>query len=69
MARRDGLQRAYKEKMKEISVLSLICSCLYPERKNVMGEFEGTLVAPGRLQMPQTYKLKTYFLDLKPGKF
>ncbi|KAG7246379.1 hypothetical protein CRUP_010344, partial [Coryphaenoides rupestris] len=27
--------------MKEISVLSLICSCLYPEsRKNVMGEFE-----------------------------
>lgn len=33
---------AYKEKMKEISVLSLICSCLYPEtRKNVMGDFEG----------------------------
>lgn len=32
---------AYKEKMKEISVLSLICSCLYPEaRKNVMEEFE-----------------------------
>ncbi|XP_070777620.1 stathmin-2b isoform X1 [Enoplosus armatus] len=33
---------AYKEKMKEISVLSLICSCLYPEaRKNFMGDFEG----------------------------
>ncbi|XP_010871689.1 stathmin-2b isoform X1 [Esox lucius] len=33
---------AYKEKMKEISVLSLICSCLYPEaRKNLIGEFEG----------------------------
>lgn len=33
---------AYKEKMKEISVLSLICSCLYPEsRKNIMGDFEG----------------------------
>ncbi|XP_010871690.1 stathmin-2b isoform X2 [Esox lucius] len=32
---------AYKEKMKEISVLSLICSCLYPEaRKNLIGEFE-----------------------------
>lgn len=29
--------------MKEISVLSLICSCLYPEsRKNVLGDFEGT---------------------------
>lgn len=27
---------AYKEKMKEISVISLICSCLYPEaRKNL----------------------------------
>lgn len=33
---------AYKEKMKEISVLSLICSCLYPETtKNIMGDFEG----------------------------
>lgn len=33
---------AYKEKMKEISVLSLICSCLYSEsRKNILGEFEG----------------------------
>lgn len=29
--------------MKEISVLSLICSCLYPEsRKNLLGDFEGT---------------------------
>lgn len=37
------LSTAYKEKMKEISVLSLICSCLYPEsRKNIMGDFEGT---------------------------
>ncbi|KAM6973997.1 stathmin-2b isoform 2-T2 [Tautogolabrus adspersus] len=35
---------AYKEKMKEISVLSLICSCLYPEtRKNIMGDFEADL--------------------------
>lgn len=34
---------AYKEKMKEISVLSFICSCLYPEtHKNIMGDFEGT---------------------------
>lgn len=33
---------AYKEKMKEISVLSLLCSCLYPEaRKNLVGEFQG----------------------------
>ncbi|XP_068602992.1 stathmin-2b [Brachionichthys hirsutus] len=32
---------AYKEKMKEISVFSLICSCLYPEsNKNIMGDFE-----------------------------
>ncbi|XP_046875006.1 stathmin-2b isoform X1 [Hypomesus transpacificus] len=38
---------AYKEKMKEISVLSLICSCLYPEaRKNLMGEFEDMEVKP-----------------------
>lgn len=29
--------------MKEISVLSLICSCLYPEsRKNILEDFEGT---------------------------
>ncbi|XP_030645382.1 stathmin-2b isoform X1 [Chanos chanos] len=32
---------AYKEKMKELSLVSLICSCFYPEtRKNVMGEFD-----------------------------
>ncbi|KAM9416076.1 stathmin-2-like isoform 2-T3 [Salvelinus alpinus] len=32
---------AYKEKMKEMSVLSLLCSCLYPEtRKNLVGEFQ-----------------------------
>uniref|UniRef100_A0A8K9V3T6 Stathmin n=1 Tax=Oncorhynchus mykiss TaxID=8022 RepID=A0A8K9V3T6_ONCMY len=38
---------AYKEKMKEISVLSLLCSCLYPEaRKNLMGEFQGMEVKP-----------------------
>ncbi|XP_041822886.1 stathmin-2b isoform X2 [Melanotaenia boesemani] len=38
---------AYKEKMKEISVLSLICSCLYPEtRKNVMGDFEDMDIKP-----------------------
>lgn len=38
---------AYKEKMKEISVLSLICSCLYPEtRKNIMGDFEDLDIKP-----------------------
>nr|XP_046216742.1 stathmin-2-like isoform X2 [Oncorhynchus gorbuscha] len=32
---------AYKEKMKEMSVLSLLCSCLYPEtRNNLVGEFQ-----------------------------
>ncbi|XP_053289221.1 stathmin-2a isoform X1 [Pleuronectes platessa] len=34
---------AYKEKMKELSMLSLICSCFYPESRNkLMSEFEGT---------------------------
>ncbi|XP_076006065.1 stathmin-2b isoform X1 [Genypterus blacodes] len=38
---------AYKEKMKEISVLSLLCSCLYPEsRKNVMGDFQDMDIKP-----------------------
>ncbi|XP_071356784.1 stathmin-2b [Trachinotus anak] len=38
---------AYKEKMKEISVLSLICSCLYPEsRKNIMGDFDDMHIKP-----------------------
>ncbi|KAF3833905.1 hypothetical protein F7725_025109 [Dissostichus mawsoni] len=38
---------AYKEKMKEISVFSLICSCLYPEtRKNLMGDFEDLDIKP-----------------------
>ncbi|XP_034017427.1 stathmin-2b isoform X3 [Thalassophryne amazonica] len=38
---------AYKEKMKEISVFSLICSCLYPEnRKNIMGDFEDLDIKP-----------------------
>lgn len=33
---------AYKEKMKELSVLSLICSCFYPETRNKLAhEFEG----------------------------
>ncbi|XP_070767711.1 stathmin-2a isoform X1 [Enoplosus armatus] len=33
---------AYKEKMKELSVLSLICSCFYPEARNkLVREFEG----------------------------
>jgi hypothetical protein len=33
---------AYKEKMKELSVLSLICSCFYPETHNkLLGQFEG----------------------------
>lgn len=35
---------AYKEKMKELSVLSLICSCFYPEaRNNLVCEFEGKI--------------------------
>ncbi|XP_026155987.1 stathmin-2b [Mastacembelus armatus] len=38
---------AYKEKMKEISVLSFICSCLYPEtRKNIMGDFDDMDIKP-----------------------
>nr|XP_061789219.1 stathmin-2-like isoform X2 [Nerophis lumbriciformis] len=33
---------AYKEKMKELSVLSLICSCFYPEARNkILNELEG----------------------------
>ncbi|KAM6125734.1 stathmin-2 [Pterocles gutturalis] len=31
----DLLPRAYKEKMKELSMLSLICSCFYPEPRNM----------------------------------
>ncbi|TRY84396.1 hypothetical protein DNTS_025479 [Danionella cerebrum] len=38
---------AYKEKMKELSLVSLICSCLYPEaRNNIMGQFEDMEVKP-----------------------
>ncbi|XP_028316811.1 stathmin-2b [Gouania willdenowi] len=38
---------AYKEKMKEISVFSLLCSCLYPERrKNMMDDFEDLNIKP-----------------------
>ncbi|XP_066571999.1 stathmin-2b isoform X2 [Amia ocellicauda] len=38
---------AYKEKMKELSMLSLICSCFYPEpRKNLICEFEDMEVKP-----------------------
>uniref|UniRef100_A0A3Q3ANA7 Stathmin n=1 Tax=Kryptolebias marmoratus TaxID=37003 RepID=A0A3Q3ANA7_KRYMA len=38
---------AYKEKMKELSVLSLICSCFYPEsRKKLACEFEDMEVKP-----------------------
>ncbi|XP_028326520.1 stathmin-2a [Gouania willdenowi] len=38
---------AYKEKMKELSVFSLICSCFYPEsRKNLAFEFEDMEVKP-----------------------
>ncbi|KAF6739687.1 Stathmin-2 [Oryzias melastigma] len=38
---------AYKEKMKELSVLSLICSCFYPESRNkLMCEFEDMEVKP-----------------------
>ncbi|XP_036395070.1 stathmin-2-like [Megalops cyprinoides] len=38
---------AYKEKMKELSVVSLICSCFYPEtRKNLVCEVEDMEVKP-----------------------
>ncbi|XP_056142229.1 stathmin-2a [Lampris incognitus] len=38
---------AYKEKMKELSVLSLICSCFYPESRNKLAfEFEDMEVKP-----------------------
>ncbi|XP_034030827.1 stathmin-2a [Thalassophryne amazonica] len=38
---------AYKEKMKELSVLSLICSCFYPESRNkLISEFEDMEVKP-----------------------
>ncbi|KAG5842574.1 stathmin-2b isoform X2 [Anguilla rostrata] len=38
---------AYKEKMKELSVLSLICSCFYPEARNkLVCEFEDMEVKP-----------------------
>ncbi|XP_065109796.1 stathmin-2b [Paramisgurnus dabryanus] len=38
---------AYKEKMKELSLVSLICSCLYPEARNILvGEFEDMEVKP-----------------------
>ncbi|XP_028841129.1 stathmin-2a [Denticeps clupeoides] len=38
---------AYKEKMKELSVISLICSCFYPEARNkVICEVEDMEVKP-----------------------
>ncbi|XP_060937641.1 stathmin-2a isoform X2 [Limanda limanda] len=38
---------AYKEKMKELSMLSLICSCFYPEARNkLVTEFEDMEVKP-----------------------
>ncbi|KAM9782888.1 stathmin-2a [Neosynchiropus ocellatus] len=38
---------AYKEKMKELSVISLICSCFYPEtRRPLAPEFEDMEVKP-----------------------
>lgn len=46
-----SLSAAYKEKMKELSVLSLICSCFYPEaRKKFVQEFAGmALILSGDL--------------------
>lgn len=63
--------------MKEISVLSLICSCLYPEsRKNILGDFEGTFLPDTRgfffchLFSSQTAELKVRLsradMDIKP---
>lgn len=61
--------------MKEISVLSLICSCLYPEsRKNILGDFEGTWLPGGRfvsiLSHPKGQNKKTRLshadMDIKP---
>ncbi|XP_076864753.1 stathmin-2b [Brachyhypopomus gauderio] len=38
---------AYKEKMKELSLVSLICSCFYPDAHNkIMAEFEDMKVKP-----------------------
>lgn len=37
---------AYKEKMKELSMLSLICSCFYPEPRNInIYTYDGELPA------------------------
>ncbi|CAG6015542.1 unnamed protein product [Menidia menidia] len=43
----DASLSSYKEKMKELSVLSLICSCFYPEARNkLVCEFEDMEVKP-----------------------
>lgn len=49
---------AYKEKMKELSVLSLICSCFYPEARNkFIQEFEGiTLIFFAVTQFVNTFR-------------
>nr|XP_061808494.1 stathmin-2-like isoform X1 [Nerophis lumbriciformis] len=59
---------AYKEKMKEISVFSLICSCLYPEvRKNTMGDFEGKPAAVGLARVRgHSFGFAPAELDIKP---
>ncbi|NXY90482.1 STMN2 protein, partial [Alcedo cyanopectus] len=39
---------AYKEKMKELSMLSLICSCFYPEPRNMnIYKYDGEITTAG----------------------
>lgn len=46
---RESFVSAYKEKMKELSMLSLICSCFYPEPRNInIYTYDGELT-PGML--------------------
>lgn len=50
---------AYKEKMKELSMLSLICSCFYPEPRNInIYTYDGKL--PAVEMLPLTLFGKAY---------
>lgn len=57
------LLTAYKEKMKELSLVSLICSCLYPEARNtLMAEFEGKILS--LYEKKSIYNNVLYFEEL-----
>lgn len=64
---------AYKEKMKELSVFSLICSCFYPESQNKpVSEFEDMEVKPiNKRASGQAFELIlkpiSPVLDIVPG--